>query len=298
MSLSEKYRPKTIEEFISSKATKSSIVKYLEKEDKQHSIVITGKSGCGKTTLARIIAKNVGCTKENFIEINASDYRGIDTVRDIKESISYSSFKCFLFDECHQLTVQAQEALLKYIEDQKEHIYFIFCTTEPEKLKITFQRRCFHFKLELANAEQIVSHLESICKKENQEIDRVFLESLAEISENSFGVAVKKLEEALTLSPELRSGILEKLKDTENKAIDLCRAINKGEDWKKVANILEDLKDEEPEYIKRCITSYLSKVLLSKGDIRTWKILKIFDTSFFYSGFPMLVKCCYEACNI
>lgn len=90
MSLYHKYRPKTFDEVIGNKDTLDSIKADLGKEDKPHAILIFGPVGCGKTTIARIIAKTLGCLDRDFVEINSADFRGIDTIRDI---IQTSKFK-------------------------------------------------------------------------------------------------------------------------------------------------------------------------------------------------------------
>ena len=104
----------------------------------EETLGMVGESGCGKTTLARIVAAEVGCRPSELMEINGADKRGIDSVRYIIETTRYMTMsggvRVVLIDEAHRLTSDAQAALLKICEDTPAHVYFILCTTEYKKL--------------------------------------------------------------------------------------------------------------------------------------------------------------------
>ena len=146
MPLQTTHRPNKLSDFIGNEALIESLTSVLAREkDKPHTFFFRGPSGCGKTTLGRIVANMVGCHDWDYHYFNASNTRGIDTVRKVLAEMtlhpSKGKVKVYHFDECHQLTGPAQEAFLKDTEDPPDHVYFIFSTTEPEKMKVTFKRR-------------------------------------------------------------------------------------------------------------------------------------------------------------
>jgi DNA polymerase-3 subunit gamma/tau len=123
----------------------------LNKESCPHSFLLSGPTGCGKTTLARIIAAELGCFGSDYKEIDSADFRGIDTIREIGKQCMYkpleSSCRVFVIDECHKMTNDAQNAFLKRLEDTPKHVYFILCTTDPSKLIPTIRGRCSQFQV-------------------------------------------------------------------------------------------------------------------------------------------------------
>ena len=133
-----KYRPATFEDMVGHKAVVASVCGQLEKEDIPKAWLFTGQSGIGKTTIARVLAKTFGATVTGILERNSADFRGIDAMRGLLKQTLFktpgSPFTVVILDECHQLTPEAQNALLKALEDTPKHVYFILCTTEPEKL--------------------------------------------------------------------------------------------------------------------------------------------------------------------
>ena len=138
MSFARKYRPKSFKTFIGNQKTIEAVQGILD--GRTHSFMITGPTGCGKTTMGRIIAKELQCLGDDFCEMDSADFRGIDTIRNLRKQIQYrpiekdSKCRVFLMDEVHKLTGDAQAALLKNLEEPPDHIYFILCTTDPQKV--------------------------------------------------------------------------------------------------------------------------------------------------------------------
>ena len=120
------------------------------------SLMFYGPYGCGKTSLARMVASWL--SEDDIIEINAADSRGIDDVRDWADSAKFAPLcgcKVYIIDELHQLTAAAQSALLKVIEEPPQNIFFFLCTTEPGKLIPMISSRCFKIEVKLLDNESI-----------------------------------------------------------------------------------------------------------------------------------------------
>src|SRR5690606_3369465 len=109
--------------------------------DIPHAMLFTGPSGCGKTTLARILRVKLRCSDNDFQEINAADFRGIDSIRSMRQQVGAAPLggdsRIWLIDEAHSMTADAQNAFLKLLEDTPRHVYFFLATTDPQKLKKT-----------------------------------------------------------------------------------------------------------------------------------------------------------------
>lgn len=159
-SLFIKHRPKTLDEMVGNKSIRDAVENMLSRDrsDIPQAWLFAGASGVGKTTIARIIAKKLGATQSSTFELNAADTRGIDAVRELINNIQYlpvgAKAKCYIIDECHQLTKEAQNALLKPLEDTPDHTFFILLTTEPGGLIPAIRNRCKSFTfLEVSDAE-------------------------------------------------------------------------------------------------------------------------------------------------
>ena len=142
MELYKKYRPKSLDEIIGQDVAVTILEAAIEEDNIPHFIMFTGPRGCGNTTLARIMRRKLKCSKYDFVEIAP---RKVEEVREIKSRINLAAIKgkcrAFLIDECHRLTSDAQDEFLKMLEDQPNHIYFRFTTTDPQKIKPTSKDR-------------------------------------------------------------------------------------------------------------------------------------------------------------
>lgn len=168
-----KYRPDSLATFHGQSEVKTVLASDFKNKQLSRSILITGPAGCGKTTLARIIANTVnnGLSGRDVQEYNASSNRGIEFIRELIDLVEYlpsdnSKLRFILLDEVHQLTPQAVSAFLKPLEEPPAHVVIILCTNMPEKLPDTIIRRCKHYQLSVMDSESIGLILHDIAEKE------------------------------------------------------------------------------------------------------------------------------------
>ena len=164
--LVEKYRPNVLENYVGNKNIKSVISKYLEQNDIQN-FVFYGPAGTGKTTLAKIIVKNLDC---DYLYINASDERGIETIRDkvsgFASVASFKPIKVVILDEADFLTIQAQASLRNIIETFSRTTRFILTCNYVERIIDPLQSRCQVLKVVPPNKKEAAYHLSWIMDKE------------------------------------------------------------------------------------------------------------------------------------
>ena len=155
----ETLRPKTVDNLICDSSTRLKLERILKSTDSYRAYLLSGPSGMGKTSFARIFAKCVWAESTDLVELNCADTRGIDFARELLGVMSsrplMSQSKVIILDEAHMLTPQAQNTLLKGIENLPKNNYVIICSTNPEGLVNTIITRCYKTDLtpELENKE-------------------------------------------------------------------------------------------------------------------------------------------------
>lgn len=304
MSLYHKYRPKTFDEMIGNEETINSLKLTLNKKEVPHTYLFHGPTGCGKTTLGRIVASSLNIRTE-LREINTADYRGIDVVRDLRNKSNYKPLKSdamvFLLDECHELTGTAQNAFLKLLEDTPDHVFFVLCTTNPSKLIPELIGRCVKFQVDLLSEKQTVNLLRRIVKEENKGLTKDVYYQIADTSKGSPRNAINILEILIDNTKEEQLKLAKSWKDEETNVIDLCRALLQQSTWKKVKGMLEGLKKVEPETIRRTVLGYCQSVMLGNSSTSNVMIAAniIFEFSepFYNSGFAGVVLSCHSVIN-
>lgn len=227
--LYRKYRPKNFSEVIGQENIVQTLKNAIALGMVSHAYLFSGPRGSGKTTLARILAKAVNCQKLknknepcnscsacqqinsgralDLVEIDAASNRGIDEIRDLKDSTKFMpaslTKKVYIIDEAHQLTKEAANALLKLLEEPPEHTMFILATTEAHKMISTITSRCQHFIFRKLTVLEIVDRLKQIAKMEKIEIEPSALELIAYQSGGSVRDAESLLEQCVTFSSSL-----------------------------------------------------------------------------------------------
>jgi|TARA_A100001391_G_scaffold108377_2_gene72773 replication factor C small subunit len=163
----EKYRPDLLESYIGNEHLKSKIKLYLENGDLPH-LLLYGRAGTGKTTLAKLLVNNIEC---DHLYINASDENSVDTVRNkvrnFASTIGFKDMKVIILDECDYITPNAQAALRNLMETFSKHTRFILTCNYVERIIDPIQSRCQPFQIVPPSRKEVAVHLNNILKEEN-----------------------------------------------------------------------------------------------------------------------------------
>lgn len=302
MSLITKYRPDSFGAVVGNTAAIDSIKSALDKTPPKRTFLLSGPRGTGKTTIARIIAKYVGCDIEhNFHEIDSADFRGIDTARELIKSTKYKGLgggvKVYLLDEVHKFTKDAQEALLKTTEEPPEHVFIVLATTDPQLLKPTLVDRCLHCKTVPLTDDDGLKFLKKIVRREGKQLPDNILQSILEKAEWRPRSALNLLEKIIDISPDKMEQALEKEKAFESQTIDLCRALINGTNWAKLMNIIKGLEAEEPESIRRAVMGYCTAIMMKEFNETAMIVAECFEKPFYDNGRNDLILSCARLHN-
>jgi len=202
----EKYRPKTLDDVVGLKDITESLKAFMKKPKTMPHLMLAGIPGTGKTTIALAIAHELyGANWRNFtLELNASDERGIDTVRDrIKDFSRYSRsgfgdipFALIILDECDQMTGPAQTALRRIMETSSRTSRFILICNQSSKIIEPIQSRCAIFRFSRLDKQAMKDHLQCIAKKENVTLEAAAADRIVDYSEGDLRHAINALQTA------------------------------------------------------------------------------------------------------
>ncbi|HCY17810.1 MAG: hypothetical protein UR62_C0006G0006 [Candidatus Nomurabacteria bacterium GW2011_GWF2_35_12] len=204
LALYRKYRPKSFSEVLG----QDHIVKVLEisveTNKVSHAYLFVGSRGTGKTSVARIFAKEIGVSENDLYEIDAASNRGIEDIRALRDGARVlpfdSKYKVYIIDEVHMLSKDAWGALLKTLEEPPKHVIFILATTEIHKVPETIISRCQVFTFRKASDLISKNMILEVSKKEGFELDNSTAELIAILGDGSFRDALGTLQKVLNFS--------------------------------------------------------------------------------------------------
>lgn len=206
IALYRKYRPKNFADVVG----QDHIVKALEGAIKSkrlaHAYLFYGSRGTGKTSIARILAGEVGVNPEDLHEIDGASNRGIEHIRTLREEIHTAPFsspyKFYIIDEAHMLTKEAFNALLKTLEEPPAHVIFVLATTEASKMPETIVSRCQTFQFRKPSEKILADIIERGAKKEGYSLQKSSADLIAVLSEGSFRDAYGILQKVIVSSSD------------------------------------------------------------------------------------------------
>ena len=264
-----KYRPSKFEEVVGQDSIIESL-QHFKKDGWPSTILFSGPSGVGKTSLARIVSKAAGCESYNIHEIDAATNTGIEDMRNVIDltkvsPLGKSKVRFIIVDEAHALSKQATTATLKSIEEPPEEVHWILCTTEPGKIPKNIQTRCHPYELKKVEVSKILELLIKVVKAENLNTDSKVLKMLAIRAEGSPRQALTYLSVVRDLPMDKAQELVKTIgtADASPNVIDFCRILAKKGTFAEAVAVIKQM-EEDPESVRIIVNNYMSKVVISK----------------------------------
>ncbi len=210
--LYRKYRPQKFTDVLGQDTTTDALTSAVAVAGKlSHAYLFSGGRGVGKTTIARILANELGVNDKDLYEIDAASHTGVDDIREIRESVYTlpfnSPYKVYILDEAHMLSKSAFNALLKTLEEPPAHVIFMLATTEPEKLPDTIISRCESYTLKQPARSILRELIQKTTKKEGRKIGASATDLIAILADGSFRDALGILQKVLSSSKSKELGV-------------------------------------------------------------------------------------------
>ena len=211
--LYRKYRPQNFKEVLGQDHIVKVLQSSIELGKIAHAYIFSGSRGTGKTSVARIFAKEIGTSGNDITEIDAASNTGVDNIRDLNESINTipfdSKYKVYILDEAHMLSKGAWNALLKTLEEPPEHVIFIMATTEYEKIPETVVSRCQTFSFKKPTQKVLKEVVTAIAKKEGFSLEPASADLVALLGDGSFRDAQSILQKVMGSSKDKKISLAE-----------------------------------------------------------------------------------------
>lgn len=308
--LAVKYRPKTFDDVTEQSSIKIILQNQLRQNKVKNAYLFCGGAGTGKTTCARIFASEINHGVGSPIELDAASNNSVDDVRDIstraKTASVESEYKVFILDECHMLSNQAWNAMLKLLEEPPMKTIFIMCTTDPQKIPKTILSRVQRYNFQRISNDGIVRRLDFICtsegiykdiNSESMQDERVYhqaLEYIAKLADGGMRDAITLLDKCLAYSTTLTvDNVITALGLTDyNVMVDLTKSLVSG-DKANTLNIIEDIHRSGKD-LKQFMRQYLNFTL----DVTKYSITGTLDNTTLPDSILPELKFEADFCNL
>ena len=298
------HRPTSLDEVIGQPEAVRVLKDKIKSKKIPHAMMFVGPSGVGKTTVARILQRELDCGDPDFFEINCASMDGVlDTIRDIQNNMKKKpmsgSSRIWLLDEFQSMSRAGfgMQSTLKVLEDTPKHVYFILATTDAQKIIKTIHTRCMIVKFQSLSGKFLKIIINNVLEKEKVQIPDSVVERLITTAEGSARTALVNLDKIIGLQTEEEQLNSIQPDQSHKVAYDLVRALLwEKSDWKKIAEIINSLEDgQDWEGIRHLVLTNASKEALKAG--KTAKlavaILDQFRDNWYDCGKAGLVACCF-----
>ncbi len=296
--LARKYRPQTFEELVGQEHVTRTLVNALESKRVGHAYIFSGPRGCGKTTTARLLAKALNCEKgptahpcnecaackeisegssaDDVMEIDGASNRGIDQIRELRDTVKYAPARCryriVIIDEAHQITDAGFNALLKTLEEPPPHAVFMMATTEAQKIPPTILSRCQRFQLKSIAPADTVRQLKKILAAEKIKAEDEALFEVARAAHGGLRDALSLLDQVISFSPEgvTARSIRDLLGLLPREKVREFAAVLRDGSPEKTLQAVQKASDEgfELGQLARDLLDYFHELLLWKNGVR------------------------------
>jgi len=213
VALYRKYRPQKFKDVLGQEHITDVVSSAIKLGNISHAYLFSGTRGTGKTSVARILASEIGTSSNDLYEMDAASNRGIDDIRELREAVTTlpfdSDYKVYIIDEAHMLTKDAFNALLKTLEEPPSHVIFILATTELHKIPDTIVSRCETYVFKKPGQEILKRLVLNISKKEGFEIEPSGAELLAILGDGSFRDTIGNLQKIIGSSSDKKISLNE-----------------------------------------------------------------------------------------
>lgn len=268
-----KYRPTVFGQVFGHQAIVGQLLNVFDLQDRPHTYLLSGPSGIGKTTIARLIGSALAA---DITEIDAASHSGVDDMREVVESSQYSSlqgdgYRLVIIDECHTLSRQAWQTLLKVAEEPPDHFFLALCTTEPDKVPATIRgQRAYHIALRPLDRPQMDHYVSTICDIEQWQLASDVHNLIVSNAEGSPRKALQLIW-SLANAPDIATArqIISTI-DAGDTAADLCKLLLSGKPhWDKLRPYLNRIEDDTFDAALGHIGNYLVGVICKSTNIGT-----------------------------
>lgn len=278
-----RYRPRTWDDVLGQERAVKALRSAIKRRHSK-AFLLVGPSGCGKTTLARIAAEALDCLPANVQEIDAASHNDVAFWRELTVGLRYRTFgtdkqgKAVIVDECHMLSKQSWDVLLKPIEDAPPHAHWFFNTTAPGKVPKTILTRLLKLELSEVSSEDLETMLAGVVEKEGEGPPPDVLELIARSAGGSPREALTKLAACWRATDtEKAKALLRDIGEPSEEIITICRGLmRRSLSFGEALKILRGIENPSAEGFRRITRAYFVKVAMSRPDPMALAILQAF----------------------
>jgi DNA polymerase III subunit gamma/tau len=260
--LYRKYRPQKFDEVVDQDHIVESLKNALSKNTVAHAYLFHGGRGTGKTTIARILAKEFGTSANDLVEIDAASNRKIEDIRELREGVKTlpfeSQYKVYIIDEVHMLTNEAFNALLKTLEEPPQHVKFILATTELHKIPETILSRCEVHTFNEPHLDTLTKVVKDVVRKEEYKITDDAATHIAKLGEGSFRDTLGVLQKVIAGSNK-KSGEIN-MNDVASVSVFPAQSLVRNF----ISNFVDAKKAEALEVFHQVLESHISPRVFMK----------------------------------